>query len=324
MKQTHHFPADHGIPAWQEPSLARRELQTRMEAFVRNATEGEITDGEDCPALTLKVSAGVGKTSTALRLLAKHGRALLNRGHILVYVPTLALAERAAADLQELDGALPISVIRGRLASNPISGKPMCERPDLVEAITNLVPSVTQALCRVQRGGQLVEAPCAFDCPYLLQKDALGPKIHFLSHSYLEAYTPVDRDTPTAFRIIDEKVWPILCSSTDIFVEEFLRAPEPGYPRELFSDLLIAKTGIVTALQNGSDVRNLLMSLGVNKDKLELLSKGETASRENLDIMPQDSIARVEFMVKRYDRFALFASRKRQALFDLLASEEAL
>ncbi|PIE13753.1 MAG: hypothetical protein CSA70_03260 [Rhodobacterales bacterium] len=66
------------------------------------------------------------------------------------------------------------------------------------------------------------------------------------------------------------------------------------------------------------------MSLGVDRDKLELLSKGEIASRQNLDIMPRDSIARVEFMLKRYDRFALFASRKRQALFDMLASEEAL
>ncbi|MGJ8573372.1 MAG: hypothetical protein ACSHXI_22025 [Hoeflea sp.] len=324
MDQSHHFPADHALPVWREPEDARRELHERMEAFIQAASEGDINDAEECPALTLKVSAGVGKTSTALRLLAKHGPALLGRGHILVYVPTLDLAERAAADLQELDSGLPISVIRGRLAFNPESGKQMCERTDLVEAITNLVPSVTRALCRVERGGELVKAPCAFDCPYLLQKDAVGAKIHFLSHSYLEAYPPVDRDTPTALRIIDEKVWPNLCSTTDIFVEDFLRAPEPGFPRELRSDLLIAKTGIVAALQNGSDVRDHLMSLGVNNDKLELLSKGETASRDNLDIMPQDSVARVEFMVKRYDRFALFASRKRQALFDLLASEEAL
>ncbi|SMX35272.1 hypothetical protein [Actibacterium lipolyticum] len=324
MDQLHHFPADHVRPVWREPEDARRELYERLEAFIRAAAAGDINDGEDFPALTLKVSAGVGKTSTALRLLARHGRALLARGHIMVYVPTLELAERAAADLQELDSDLPISIIRGRLASNPDSGKQMCERPDLVEAVTNLVPSVTQALCRVERGGELVEAPCASECPYLLQKDAVGAKIHFLSHSYLEAYPPVDRDTPVALRIIDEKVWPNFCSTTDIFVEEFLRAPEPGFPRELRSDLLIAKTGIVAALQNGADVRNHLMSHKVDKEKLKALSKGETASRDNLDIMPSDSVARVEFMLKKHDRFALFASRKRQALFDLLASKEAL
>ncbi|MDX2484221.1 MAG: hypothetical protein QNK42_11245 [Pseudodonghicola sp.] len=200
----------------------------------------------------------------------------------------------------------------------------MCERTDLVERITNLVPSVTQALCRTEKRGEMIEAPCASECPYLAQKDAVGAEVHFLSHEYLKAYPPVDRDTPTVLRIIDEKVWPTLVSVTDIYVEDFLRAPEPGFPPDLRTDLLNAKTGIVTALQNGSDVRAHLVSLGVDKEKLKLLTKGEITSRDNLDIMPQDSVARVAFMLKRYDRFALFASRKRHALFDMLASEEAL
>lgn len=58
---------------------------------------------------------------------------------------------------------------------------------------------------------------------------------------------------------------------------------------------------------------------------LELFSKGESASKGILDITPRDSTARVTSMLKQYDRFALFGSRKHQALFDLLASaEEAL
>lgn len=53
---------------------------------------------------------------------------------------------------------------------------------------------------------------------------------------------------------------------------------------------------------------------------LELLSKGESASKGILDITPHDSTAPVTLMLKQYDRFALFGSRKRQALFNLLAS----
>lgn len=324
MDQTHHFPAVQAIPIWRTPEDARRELYGRMEAFIRAAAEGDITEGEDCPALTLKVSAGVGKTSTALRLLAQHGRALLERGHVLVYVPTLDLAERAAADLQELDSGLPIAVIRGRLALNPESGKPMCERSDLVETVTNLVPSVTQALCRVEKAGEMIVAPCARGCPYLAQKDAVGARIHFLSHSYLEVFPPVDREVDSILRIIDEKVWPVLVSVTDIYVEEFMRAPKPGFPPELLADLTMAKSGIVGALQTGCDVRAHLLSLGVDKEKLELLSNAESASRDRLEIMPRDSSEKIEFSVNTYDRLALYASRKRQALFNILASEEAL
>lgn len=324
MDQTHHFPADHAVPSWREPEEARHELNARMEVFIRSAVEGNIADGEDCPALTFKVSAGVGKTSTALRLLAKHGRALLARGHVLIYVPTLDLAERAAADLRKLNSRLPITVIRGRLAVNPESGKPMCERSDLVEQVMNLVPSVTQALCRTEKGGEMIEAPCASGCSYLAQKDAVGAKIHFLAHNYLEAFPPLDRDTATALRIIDEKVWPTLVSVTDIYVEEFMRAPKPGFPPELLADLTMAKSGIVGALQIGCDVRAHLLSLGLDKEKLELLSNGESVSRDRLEIVPRDNSEKITYLVNTYDRRALYASRKRQALFDILASDEAL
>ena len=295
-----------------------------MGAFIRAAATDDGPSSDLGPALTFKVSAGVGKTSTALRLLAEHGRELLARGHVLFYVPTLELAERAAAELQKLDAGLPIAVVRGRGATAPLTGKPMCERSDLVARLAELVPSVTQALCRVKKGGKIIEAPCASGCPYLAQKDAVGAKIHFLSHSYLDASPPIDRDTPVALRIIDEKVWPTLVAATDIYLEDFMRAPPAAFPAGLRADLALAKSGIVTALQNGWDVRAHLLSLGCDKDKLALLSKGEAASRDTLDIMPRDSSEKIEFLIDTYDRAAFYASRKRQALFDILASDEPL
>ncbi len=70
MDQTHHFPADRAIPTWQEPAAARRELRSRMETFIRAAADGDLTDGEECTALTLKVSAGVGDEITSIALTA--------------------------------------------------------------------------------------------------------------------------------------------------------------------------------------------------------------------------------------------------------------
>jgi len=324
LDQSLFSPVEQNQSKWETPEVARRKLHVLMEAFIREAAEANISDGENCAALTLKVSPGVGKTSTALKLLVEHGRALLNRGHVLVYMPTLDLAERAAADLQRLSSDLPISVVRGRLAANPEFGEPMCKRSELVEAVANLVPSVTQALCRVENAGETVVAACASECPYLAQKDAVGAAIHFLSHSYLETYPPIDRDIETALRIVDEKVWPTLVSVTDIYVEEFMRVPKFGFPHALLSDLTIAKAGIVAALQTGSDVREHLLSFGLDKEKLGLLSAGEAASREALNISPSDSTEKVKYLANTCDRLAFYASRKRQALFSLLASDDPL
>jgi hypothetical protein len=325
MYQTNRFIPDPDIATWRAPDDARQELYTRMDAFIRAAAAGDGPSSEQgSPALTFKVSAGVGKTSTALRLLVAHGRELLSRGHVLFYVPTLELAERAAADLQKLDGGLPVAVIRGRFATAPQTGKPMCERSDLVARIAGLVPSITQALCRVRKAGEIVEAPCASGCRYLAQNDAFGAKIHFLSHNYLDMSPPIDRDTPIALRIIDEKVWPTLVAAADIYLEEFMRAPPRAFPVGLRADLALAKSGIVTALQNGWDVQAHLLSLGCDKDKLASLSKGEAASRDTLGIMPRDSSEKIDFLIGTYDRAAFYASRKRQALFDCLASDEPI
>ncbi|WP_340110339.1 hypothetical protein [Pikeienuella sp. HZG-20] len=324
MDQTHRFTPHFTLPTWRAPDDARRELEARMEAFIAAAATGGVNPGQDSPVLTLKVSAGVGKTSTALRLLARHGRALLAKGHVLFYVPTLDLAERAAADLRKLDSSLPVVVIRGRRAEIPGSGIPMCQRADLVKQIAHLVPSVTEALCRWEEHGEPVNAPCAAGCPYLEQKDAVGAKIHFLSHNYLEAFPPLDRATDTALRIVDEKVWPTLVATTGISIDEIMSAPLCDFRQDLFILLSNVTSGIIHALRSGMDVRQHLRSLGVGSDKLEQLWKGERASRETLDIRPRHSRAEIESTLRTINQGALFASQKREALFKLLAEETPL
>ncbi|WP_353472494.1 hypothetical protein PVT71_00255 [Salipiger sp. H15] len=324
MNQAHRFQAVFPVPDWRAPEDARRDLEQHMDVFIRAVASEDVPEKGNAPALTLKVSAGVGKTSTALRLLARHGRDLLASGHVLFYVPTLDLADRAAADLQALDGTLPISVVRGRLAHNPETGTEMCKRSDLVERMQTIVPSVTRALCRVERAGEIIQADCAANCPYLAQRMAGDAGIHFMAHSYLGTFPPIDRSTPIALRVIDEKVWPSLVSASDIRVEEFLQAPTRSFPVELQADLAVAKSGIVAALQNGLDVRSHLRVLGLDQGRLAALARAEADSQARLDIHPKDSQARVDFLISTFDQRALYASRKRQALFDLLASAEAI
>ena len=192
------------IPRCSTPSEARAQLDEEIDRFVKAAAKGTAAPEA---ALALQVTAGLGKTATTLRVIARHGQALLARGHVLIYVPTLDLAERAHADFCALVPGLPSRVIRGRDALRPHDRKKkMCERAEIAKEISGFVPSVTQALCR-GRGpdGNFVQSPCASRCPYLEQKDVQGTHITFLSHAYLTVVPPIDRDYRVVLRVIDEK-----------------------------------------------------------------------------------------------------------------------
>ena len=147
---------------WQRPAEAREKLDQIIDGFVTAATTVSETPDEDCAALALKVTAGLGKTATTLRMIARHGEALLARGHVLVYVPTLDLAERAYGEFLRLAPDLPSRVIRGREALRPDDrSRQMCENSDLTKQIAGFVPSVTQALCRgVDADGNFVQSSC--------------------------------------------------------------------------------------------------------------------------------------------------------------------
>ncbi|QFS84858.1 hypothetical protein FIU97_19390 (plasmid) [Roseivivax sp. THAF40] len=197
------------IPNWLEPKEARQRLYHEMSDFVAAAQEESEPTREGAPAIAFKVTAGLGKTSTALRVLAEQGSALLQRGHVMIYMPTLDLTERAGRDFEAMGTGLPTQVIRGRTAPRPETpNTSMCTRRDLVRQVQGLVPSITRSLCSARtKSGEFRRAPCAQDCPYLAQKDVTGTRIIFLAHTYLDAIPPIDQRVPVALRIIDEKVW---------------------------------------------------------------------------------------------------------------------
>jgi len=322
MKHDTQLDAAIAVPHWSEPGEARRRLEEIIESFVRAAADA--TAAPDA-ALALRVTAGLGKTATALRVIAQHGEALLAQGHVLVYVPTLELAERAWGEFRTLAPGLSSRVIRGRDAQRPDdSKKKMCERAEIAREIARLVPSVTQALCRgTDPDGNFVQSSCAPGCPYLAQKDVPGPHVVFLSHAYLTVDPPIDRDFPIALRVIDEKVWPTLIRTSHLPISDLMRAPASSFPTDLFGVMARAKAALVDGLQRDLPLHDHLRSSGVDTEQLQKLVKAEEQSRSVLDIGPWQSEEEMNFRIRTFDNASVDTSRRRRHVFARLAAKEA-
>lgn len=321
MKHEEQFEAAAQVPHWSTPSDARDRLNQEIDRFVRAAAHATA---EPDAALALKVTAGLGKTATTLRVIASHGKALLARGHVLIYVPTLDLAERAHADFQNLAPGLPSRVIRGRDALRPDDRKTkMCERAEIAKEISGFVPSVTQALCRgPDPEGNFVQSPCASGCPYLQQKDVLGPHVVFLSHAYLTVDPPIDREYPTVLRVVDEKVWPTLARTSRLSIDHLMRAPPTSFPETLHDVLSRVKAALVDGLQRDLPIHDHLRNSGVDIDQLQRLAQEESRSRSFLEIGPWQPAKTVAFCVETFDTKSFVASRQRQEILERLAKKE--
>ncbi len=321
MKHEAQFDSAFRVPSWSPPAEARDQLDEEIHRFVGAAAQASV---EPDAALALKVTAGLGKTATALRVIARYGEMLLSRGHVLIYVPTLELAERALAEFRTLAPGLPSRVIRGREALRPDDRKhKMCERAELANAISGFVPSVTQALCRGHDpDGNFVHSPCASGCPYLQQKDIPGPHVVFLSHAYLTVDPPVDRDYPAALRVIDEKVWPTLTRTSHFSIDDFMRAPPNPLQQGLHEKLTRAKAAIVDGLERILPLHDHLRSSGFDTEQLQRLAEAEERSRSHLEIGPWQAAQTLAFCVETFDTRSFIASRQRQRIFERLSEKE--
>ena len=121
---------------WLDLQTAREQLMEHISRFLTTSSGQNAWDEHNAPpVLGLKVSAGLGKTRTALECIAKHGHEFLKRGHILFYVPTLDLAVEAEKTFRELNSDHPSFVLRGRSALNPGTATAMCARSDVAKEI---------------------------------------------------------------------------------------------------------------------------------------------------------------------------------------------
>jgi hypothetical protein len=308
-------------PRWRDAGAGRAELARKIEAFVGNAARGST----DPDALAMRVTAGAGKTRSMLKAIARYADELLSRGNVLIYVPTLDLAERACQDFRILSPGTPCAVVRGREAPRPDAPKrKMCERMDLVNEVAGLVPSITTALCRkITKNGVTIEAKCAAHCPYLAQYDAIGAKVCFLAHSYLTMKPPIDTETPCALRVVDEKFWQGQIRTTSIFVENFMAAPPEDFDPGLRDDLARVKGVIVDGLQREIPIRQHLCDEGIGEDLLSELANAERKSRTPLDLHPNADSITIRLKMADFDKWAYFSSIARQGLFARLVTTKS-
>lgn len=133
---------------------AREKLAEAIAAFCRSAEDWSASGREDAgPRIGLRASVGLGKSAISRRELLALGARLKEAGlpHcILVFVPSLALADEAA--LGWAGDNLRVVVHRGYEAMVPGLGVPMCRDLDIVRlAIASGLPAFPNACLR--RGG---------------------------------------------------------------------------------------------------------------------------------------------------------------------------
>ncbi|SHF20434.1 hypothetical protein SAMN05444279_12126 [Ruegeria intermedia] len=244
-------------------------LQTRFtplgqaDAQLREALEEAAAilalSGEERPGVATVVcraSPGAGKSRLARLLLAeKAGRGEDCR--VSFHLPTLALAEEAAAEA--LDLGLKAQAIRGRSAPHPDGAGTMCAKADLVERASRLGIAVRDSFCRrVEEDGEEKRCPHFDRCAYLAQFRA-GATHNFLANSYLSLPDPVEK---CDLRIVDETFWQQFLSIGNVPVVAFT-APRTFFPVKTagdHADLLDAAQQVAAALIAGNSPLGLPFS----------------------------------------------------------------
>lgn len=299
-----------------EPVEARIDLREAIaEAFKRSVSYHDHPVAP-APAFAFKVSPGLGKTSTALRFLAQHAARLLEHGHVVFYVPTLDLAERAAEDFHRIAHGVPCDVIRGRDAINPKTGVKMCCRSELVRQVSGLVPSITRAVCESRHEGEILKAPCALGCPYLAQRNPRH-RVLFTAHAYLNSGLPVPGEV--ALQIIDEKVWPTLAHVRSLPVEDWLSQPLADTGTDLNDKHLRVRKTLLDALLDDKPVLEALRQVRISNDDLEALSRHEFETAPVLELGPDLLPEKSRELVDGFDRHAWSICIGRGQIFQQLA-----
>jgi hypothetical protein len=311
------FQSAEAVSNWLDVAPARSKLRTYIDAFLSAAVQFDPIHEEDAPALALAVSAGLGKTQTTLRLLGEHGAALLEKGHILFYVPTLDLAEKADAEFRALGTGLPHMVLRGRSARDPSSGGTMCQRAEFAKEIAPFVSSITDALCRRRVDNEIRNADCAAGCAYLRQAETTGHRIVFLSHEYLAAGLPLKGDV--ALRVIDEKFWSKLTQIQSLDLTDWIAQPDDSLGAGLRRVHDRVRTTVLLALRDKRPVLEDLRTSGIDAAILGEMAESERSAISNLQIAPWQIETNQHRLLSLFDS-AGRARRVRLAnIFDLLA-----
>lgn len=251
------FDCDGPVPQTRFTPLGQADGELRV--ALEEAAAILTLSGEERPGVATVVcraSPGAGKSRLARLLLAeKAGRGEDCR--VSFHLPTLALAEEAAADA--LDLGLKAQAIRGRSAPRPHGAGNMCAKANLVERASRLGIAVRDSFCRrIEPDGEEKRCPHFDQCAYLAQFRA-GATHNFLANSYLSLPDPVEK---CDLRIVDETFWQQILSIGNVPVVAFT-APRTFFPVKMagdHADLLEAARQVAAALIAGNSPLSLPFS----------------------------------------------------------------
>ena len=304
---------------WLDLQTAREQLTEHISRFLTTSSGQNAWDEHNAPpVLGLKVSAGLGKTRTALECIAKQGHEFLKKGHILFYVPTLDLAVEAEKTFRELNSDHPSFVLRGRSALNPGTATAMCARSDVAKEIAKNVSSVTRALCREEtRAGKIVEAACAKGCPYLAQEAITKPHVVFLAHSYLNSKPPLS--CPVALRIIDEKFWKEMIDIESLPHDDWMFTPDHLKDDALKHNYEKTQKTVSAALRDKKPVHLALRDKKITAKSLRDLATAERLAMPVLELVPGLPENLVRSKIASFDHAKANSIKVRSLVFNLLA-----
>ena len=195
---------------------ARARLDDTVAQFFAEAWAQPIPmEGEETnpPIHAVKVSLGVGKSTTARKHAASMLRRLRQKGDrrgIVIAVPTHQLGDEQARGFEALDdaktGALTAAVWRGRDANDPdAGGHTMCRDREAVRAAKEAGANVEDTCCKSGRGDDAKVCQFYSVCGYQKQK-------HKSADLWLVAHEMLFTDKPKAVPdvaavIVDEAPW---------------------------------------------------------------------------------------------------------------------
>ena len=307
-------------PVWYTLEDARQKVEEALRGFLEGDLDAEDQYGYR-RALALRVTVGVGKSATLRKLLSEVARDILANGHILVFVPTHALAEEAEGAFRELRSGIPSMVLRGREAKIPGADEFMCDKAALASRISQVTGRVSRALCQAQDPltGELFRAPCRTGCAWYDQFADSDHKVIFLPHAYLVSPIHPSIAENVALRIIDEKFANAITWAQTIHVDGWLTPCGCASNGGATSPCIhIARRIVHGALLSGEPIFPALSSAGLVRGQMETFEAIERAEQPVLDVVPWMETADQEAAVDTFDYAAFFRSRARARLWSML------
>jgi hypothetical protein len=224
--------------------LSLEEAETKLNQTIDNFSEklhkywkADFSDFEIPPALAIKATAGLGKTSKLIARLIKHNA--LELGDIHYFVPTHNLSNQLITDLDE---ALDVEGKSFRLRKTQLiagrdktdeDGRPLCEKATLAKEVAKLGLPVSSTLCKSgnktcqffdscgyqkQFGDKKAEEAAEAEVPYF---NKVFSEVKVMAHNHLFLNTKGRMRKPKLV-IIDETFWQTgidetLVSPNDLF-----------------------------------------------------------------------------------------------------------